>query len=73
MATVLPVADINQDGKCSLSDLVLMNHYLAGELELTETQVQALDIYQDGTVNANDSVILAQFLLRMVVSLPVKP
>ncbi|WP_298481959.1 leucine-rich repeat protein [uncultured Ruminococcus sp.] len=72
---VLPVlaADINQDGNCAINDLVFLNLYLVQDMEVSPSQLAAMDCYHDGIVDAKDSTVLLKFLVRLITELPVEP
>lgn len=72
---VLPVlaADINQDGDCAINDLVFLNLYLVQDMEVSPSQLAAMDCYHDGIVDAKDSTVLLKFLVRLITELPVEP
>ncbi len=46
--------DINLDGKCSVLDLVTLQKYLLAQTTLTEAQLTAADLSEDGAVNVFD-------------------
>lgn len=67
------IADINQDGECALNDLVLMNLYLIDAIQASPSQIQAMDCYHDGLVDIKDSEVMAKFLVRMILVIPIEP
>lgn len=56
--------DIDQDGICSLTDLVLLQQYLLNQKSLTEQQTALADLSADQTVNGMDLVLLKQLVLQ---------
>ena len=56
--------DIDQDGICSLTDLVLLQQYLLNQKLLTEQQTALADLSADQTVNGMDLVLLKQLVLQ---------
>ncbi len=66
--------DLNQDGKADATDLVIMSHYLVGNIDpgaapFTASLTKA-DLDRSGTVNAVDLVILQNYLAGNVACLP---
>ena len=57
VSAVVP-GDLNQDGICSAADLVMLQKYLLGDLELTQEQALRADMTQDQVVNGFDLVRL---------------
>ncbi len=55
--------DINQDGSCSLVDLVLLQKYLLNCATLTSEQSAIADLSADAKINGFDLVILKKLLL----------
>ncbi|MFR4198225.1 MAG: dockerin type I repeat-containing protein [Ruminococcus sp.] len=49
---------MDQDGICSLTDLVLLQQYLLNQKLLTEQQTALADLSADQTVNGMDLVLL---------------
>ena len=65
--------DVNMDGKVSLSDIVLVNRFTAGAIQLNEEQIDAADCCADGFINTSDITVLLQYILEQVDALPVIP
>lgn len=65
--------DVNMDGKVSLSDIVLVNRFTAGAIQLNEAQIDAADCCADGFINTSDITVLLQYILEFVDTLPVIP
>ncbi len=55
--------DVNLDGRVNTSDAVLLQKYLLGIESLSEKQIQAAELCEDGTVNAFDLAFLKRMLL----------
>lgn len=66
---LLRYGDCGMDGKVDMSDLVCMQNQVFG----SDTYVAALDIYQDGTLDQRDLVVMAQYLNGTIHSIPVVP
>lgn len=67
------VSDIDRDGICTLSDLVLLNRYVIGTLPTLPVDESLVDCYRDGMIDARDCTVLMRFLLRVITELPVYP
>lgn len=65
------VADMDQDGKCSMNDLVFLNRYLLESVQATPYQVAAMDCYCDGEINGSDSLTMVKFLIHLIYEIPV--
>lgn len=70
---VVVITDVNQDGVCALSDVIVLNRYIIGDVAIDDVQAEALDFYLDGNIDAQDSLALMDFLLRFVDTLPMIP
>ncbi|MBR4201746.1 MAG: rhamnogalacturonan lyase [Oscillospiraceae bacterium] len=57
------LGDINQDGICDQTDLVMMRDYLLTVGELTPEQGAIADMSKDGKINAIDLTLLKRLLL----------
>ncbi len=64
--------DINQDGKVSLADAVLLSKAVASAVSLNDTGFYNADCNRDGTVDSVDLNYLMKFLIRVIQTLPVK-
>lgn len=67
------IGDVNGDGNCTIDDLVMLNQYLLGILHADASQIAAMDCCVDGEIDMRDSLILEQFLVYMIDTLPVEP
>lgn len=70
---VVVITDVNQDGVCALSDVIVLNRYIIGDVAIDDVQAEALDFYLDSNIDAQDSLALMDFLLRFVDTLPMIP
>ena len=59
---VVIIGDINADGICDTTDLVMMQKYLLTMEQLTTEQFAAADLNQDGSVTAVDLTLLKRIL-----------
>ena len=58
------LGDLSGDGKYGMLDLVMLAQYVAGfEMTMTENQLLAADVNEDGTIDIHDVVLLNQWLL----------
>ena len=67
------LGDVNLDGKTDIMDVIALNKSLLGITKLDETARGNADTCKDGTLDANDSLILLKFVLEMIDTLPVLP
>ena len=67
------IGDVNGDGNCTIDDLVMLNQYLLGILHADASQIAAMDCCADGKIDMRDSLILEQFLVYMIDTIPVEP
>ncbi|MCD8219130.1 MAG: dockerin type I repeat-containing protein [Ruminococcus sp.] len=58
------ISGFDQDGVCTLKDLVMLNRYLIGSIMQSAADASAMDCYRDGKINVLDNAVLMQFLLR---------
>ncbi len=72
---VKPVStgDINGDGTIDSFDLIMLNKFLDGRIELNKLQVESADLYDDGSVTAADADVLIGYILGENDTIPVKP
>jgi len=56
------LGDVNEDGKIKASDAVLVLKYVAGNIELTDSQKLAADTSKDGKVKASDAVLILKYV-----------
>ncbi len=54
--------DINGDGKVNLSDIFMIKSYIAGQMNLDETQMKAADINEDGKANLADLFLVKNYV-----------
>lgn len=62
--------DINLDGAVDLADVVLLNKAVAGAVTLGAEARRNADCNSDGGLSANDSMVLLEFLVHLVETLP---
>lgn len=55
-------ADFNGDGNINIMDVTAMQKYFVGDLELSDEQVEALDLDYDGSRDVSDATMLAKQL-----------
>ena len=72
-ATAADLGDVTLDGRKDIMDVIALNKALLGIASLDESAKRNADAYQDGTLDANDSLILLKFVLEMIPELPVLP
>ena len=58
--------DVNLDGDIDLADAVLLNKAVAGVVSLNELAYKNADCNGNGTVTADDSMMLLQFLVHLI-------
>ena len=59
------LGDLNGDRECKMVDLIMLAQYVAEfEMELTERQLLAADVNEDGDINIHDVILLNQWLLE---------
>ena len=70
---VLPriVGDVNLDDLVDMSDAVLLQKIIMGQVHVNDAQQQNKDCYADGVLDNRDVVVLLQFLVHLFPSLPV--
>ena len=64
------VGDVNQDGRVDIADAVLLNKACAGAVSLDSTAQKNADCNGDDEIGANDAIVLMQFLVHIITSLP---
>ena len=62
--------DVNLDGRVDITDAVILNKAVAGEISLNPQQQAHADCCTDVCVGANDAIVLLKFLVSLVKSLP---
>lgn len=55
--------DLNSDGKVTVADLVLLEKYILGSEQFTETQFRKADFSGDNAIDAFDMVLMRKILL----------
>lgn len=73
VVTPISTGDINGDGKIDTFDLITLNRYLDGRIELNKSQLESADMYMDGAVTAADADVLIGYILGENPTLPIKP
>lgn len=63
--------DINVDGRVDITDAVLLNKAVAGQVKLSDQAAANADCYVNNEVNGDDSVTLLKFLVHLVDTIPV--
>lgn len=63
------LGDVNGDGVVNIDDLVTMRQFLAGNISLSENQLQVIDLNRDGKVNIDDLVTMRQYLAGNITAL----
>lgn len=63
--------DVNQDGKVSVLDAILLSKAAVQVVRLNETQTTAGDFNGDGVVNTEDVTLLLMYLVDKIDTLPV--
>lgn len=62
--------DINLDSKVDISDAVLLNKKAAGQVDLNAQATANADCNSDKEVNGEDAIVLLQFLVQIIKTLP---
>ena len=65
--------DVNLDGVVDILDVIQLNKYLAGIVELSDQQKKNADCYFDSIIDDFDSMALAQYVVLLIVDLPKYP
>ena len=66
----LVCGDINLDGRVDITDAVLLNKFCSGAITLDDTAKKNADCNGDGEPGSGDVVVLLQFLVHIVDTLP---
>ena len=66
----LVCGDINLDGRVDITDAVLLNKFCSGAITLDDTVKKNADCNGDGEPGSGDAVVLLQFLVHIVDTLP---
>lgn len=56
--------DINQYNQLSIADAIILQKYILGSIELSETESESADICRDGCVNIFDMVAMRRLLIN---------
>lgn len=64
------IGDVNQDGRVDIADAVLLNKACASAVSLDSTAQKNADCNGDDEIGANDAIVLMQFLVHIITSLP---
>ena len=62
--------DVNLDGRVDITDAVLLNKAVAGAVSLDSTAQKNADCDANNETGANDAILLLQFLVHIINSLP---
>lgn len=62
--------DVNLDGRVDITDAVLLNKAVAGAVSLDSTAQRNADCDANNETGANDAILLLQFLVHIINSLP---
>ena len=62
--------DVNLDGRVDITDAVLQNKAVAGAVSLDSTAQKNADCDANNETGANDAILLLQFLVHIINSLP---
>lgn len=62
--------DVNLDGRVDITDAVLLNKAVAGAVSLDSTAQKNADCDANDETGANDAILLLQFLVHIINSLP---
>lgn len=65
--------DVNRDGTISLIDVLLLMKYMSGSTELDYYARENADCNDNNTLDLEDVVVLQEFLIRMLSSIPSEP
>lgn len=63
--------DLNLDGRVDVTDAVMLNKIVAGQVIANEQQNLNGDVNVDGTLSTDDCSVLLQFLVGIISSIPV--
>lgn len=61
--------DVNNDGKITSSDYVLIKNSIMGTISLDERQQKAADVNHDGKVSSSDYVMIKNYIMGTITSL----
>lgn len=60
--------DVNNDGKISASDYVLIKNCIMGTISLDDTAKKAADVNSDGKISASDYVLVKNYIMGIITS-----
>ena len=69
--TAIDYGNVNLDSGVDIMDVILINRYLLGSLDLTATQKLNADVDCNGKLDTTDSLNILKFVVELVPSLPV--
>ena len=69
--TAIDYGNVNLDSGVDIMDVILINRYLLGSLDLTATQKLNADVDRNGKLDTTDSLNILKFVVELVPSLPV--
>ena len=64
--------DVNNDGKVSVKDAMMVCQIYLGNIEATSTQKAAADVSGDGKVSVKDVMLICQYYLGNLKVFPVE-
>lgn len=73
MSLCTKIGDVNMDKEVGLADVVLLQQIMLGQVTASEVQQVQADCYQDGVIDQKDVLTLMQFLMHIVMQIPVLP
>ncbi|MBQ8725066.1 MAG: dockerin type I repeat-containing protein, partial [Oscillospiraceae bacterium] len=65
--------DVNYDGHVTLLDVIYLNKFIAGSVQLSESQISNVDACYDGVVNSSDVSVLLKYTVEAITSIPLIP
>lgn len=63
--------DVNLDGRVDITDAVLLNKIVSGQVTVNGQAAANADTTADGSVSSDDAISLLKFLVQIVTSLPI--
>ncbi|MDD6268712.1 MAG: dockerin type I repeat-containing protein, partial [Oscillospiraceae bacterium] len=64
------IGDTNLDGRVGVQDIICLNKYLLGQVQLSEQALRNAACKNDGVINGDDLISLMNFLVDLIPSLP---
>ena len=71
MADDVKYGDVNCDGQVDIMDVIRMNKFLLGNIELDEKGKKNADVDCNGVQNSEDSLNILKFVVENIKTLPV--